>query len=362
MPELLSLLSLTDEQRETAEKQSERLSTISEFLAARVEELKDSTFLKDLSRHLPWLGHSMEIAGEALPPLKAATTLLEKVTTINDARTLGLIACTTAYQQSCAEAMWEIGRPAASVAFRSQDAADEVKRRVKDSLKPIEARDAAILDNFSLENCESHQFVITADIGFLEAAKAIGYDDWQLRRLLRIIHWRFRANLRVAVTSGEREHDRFRNFREFLNLGKTDIVSILRDNAEMHVQAFIEKPVLQVEPFALADVYMKPTCDVYSWESFRGRGKPAETSMDLLDTVLARIGDPQFRDAIVIQGPPGSGKSTFTLKLCSELLYQGVLAGSSPHARLSFGKQPARRYRHSDSGCGRRQTPWGQHG
>ena len=36
------------------------------------------------------------------------------------------------------------------------------------------------------------------------------------------------------------------------------------------------------------------------------------------------IGDPKLRDAIVIQGVAGSGKSSFTLKLCSELIREGL--------------------------------------
>ncbi len=52
-------------------------------------------------------------------------------------------------------------------------------------------------------------------------------------------------------------------------------------------------------------------------EQFGGR-------QPLIETVLELIGDKDFRDAVVIQGVAGSGKSSSTLRLAWELVRQGL--------------------------------------
>jgi predicted AAA+ superfamily ATPase len=44
----------------------------------------------------------------------------------------------------------------------------------------------------------------------------------------------------------------------------------------------------------------------------------------LVKAVIDRMGDPAFRDIIVVQGPPGCGKSAFALRLANELLSLGM--------------------------------------
>jgi KaiC/GvpD/RAD55 family RecA-like ATPase len=44
----------------------------------------------------------------------------------------------------------------------------------------------------------------------------------------------------------------------------------------------------------------------------------------LLETVLDYFRDPKFNDAIVIQGAPGCGKSSFTLRLANVLRREGL--------------------------------------
>ena len=52
--------------------------------------------------------------------------------------------------------------------------------------------------------------------------------------------------------------------------------------------------------------------------------KEAGGRRKMLDTVMSLLRDNSFHDAIVIQGPAGSGKSAFTLRLCSELIECGL--------------------------------------
>jgi len=46
--------------------------------------------------------------------------------------------------------------------------------------------------------------------------------------------------------------------------------------------------------------------------------------VDLVDAVLERLGEPDFRDLVVVQGPAGSGKSAFTLRLATRLIDEGL--------------------------------------
>src|SRR5690348_3152616 len=122
MPELYELLALDPDQRRQVAQQSERLATISETLSIAVEKVQDSKALESLGRVFPWVAEGVDIAGEALPPVKAAAKLIQKVTSIDDPLSLGLIACTTAYQQAAVESLSLFGRPAAAIGFYSDDA------------------------------------------------------------------------------------------------------------------------------------------------------------------------------------------------------------------------------------------------
>lgn len=96
-----------------------------------------------------------------------------------------------------------------------------------------------------------------------------------------------------------------------------------------------ENPVLSKEPYALADVYIDTECGQVEWgEIHDGRGGNKADSadpfkeanggrVDLLSAVTQRIVDPNFRDLIVVQAGPGSGKSAFTLRLANRLMDDG---------------------------------------
>jgi uncharacterized protein YjbI with pentapeptide repeats len=92
-----------------------------------------------------------------------------------------------------------------------------------------------------------------------------------------------------------------------------------------------DAPALGREPFSLADVYVDTECGTTTWEmlsSDRTIDPFAEETggrTDLLETVLEHIGKPEFRDLIVVQGPAGSGKSAFTLRLANRLADEGLV-------------------------------------
>src|SRR5262245_17505452 len=115
MADPMQALGLEQKERIEAAEQIERASNITEGLASLVEKVKDSSALEHIKEFLPWLGHGVDVVGEALPPIKAVAKALEKATAINDPLDLGMIACTTAYRQACLEAFSLVGKPAASI-------------------------------------------------------------------------------------------------------------------------------------------------------------------------------------------------------------------------------------------------------
>jgi hypothetical protein len=97
---------------------------------------------------------------------------------------------------------------------------------------------------------------------------------------------------------------------------------------------FRQGPVLGREPFALQQIYLETECGVLRWSEISsgpgGIRDPFDESnggrTSIIEAVMRLVLDPGFREAIVVQGPAGSGKSAFTLRLADELEARGLRA------------------------------------
>lgn len=91
-----------------------------------------------------------------------------------------------------------------------------------------------------------------------------------------------------------------------------------------------EAPALGQEPFSLADVYVDTECGSLTWGQLREDrsidpfAEAHGGRHDLIETVLEHFAEPDFRDLVVVQGPAGSGKSAFTLRVARRLLDEGL--------------------------------------
>jgi hypothetical protein len=92
---------------------------------------------------------------------------------------------------------------------------------------------------------------------------------------------------------------------------------------------FNDAPMWGREPFSLREVYVETECGQLTWEEISSEREPRDPFKDdvenggrhkLVHAVVAKLAEPTFRDLIVVQGPPGCGKSAFTLRLANELL------------------------------------------
>ena len=94
-----------------------------------------------------------------------------------------------------------------------------------------------------------------------------------------------------------------------------------------------DAPLWGREPMSLRDTYVETECGKLQWDEINREKDPcdpfADTDAcggrhDLVATVLDLVRDKNLREPIVVQGPPGSGKSAFTLRLSNELLDAGL--------------------------------------
>ena len=115
---------------------------------------------------------------------------------------------------------------------------------------------------------------------------------------------------------------------------------VLDLHAERQRKYYEEEPVFRTEPFTLRRVYTETDCGKLFWEQIKPPSEqavPSETERGvdpfsekiterrpLLKTVIELLKDPDLHDAVVIQGVAGSGKSSFTRRLCVALLEEGL--------------------------------------
>lgn len=88
-------------------------------------------------------------------------------------------------------------------------------------------------------------------------------------------------------------------------------------------------PALPGEPFTLSDIYQDPIGGLRAWGDLRQdpRIDPFELAREdrpALDLVRQLVLDPNHRDVVVVQGPAGSGKSAFSVRLARALEAEGL--------------------------------------
>lgn len=322
------ILGLSDEENLRVEESGEKLVSLAEWFGDIAEALEKNPALKLLES----VG---EAAGGWSKILVQLAKVAKKQLKEKSPQVLGWVACTLAYRQAAQDAIrMDAARPASRVPF-SADV-------VREGIAKYEPDDPSILEGFSLETASGHPFVAKSNQVLRAILECAGYNMEERRRILRSLRGRFAQTL-ASVLAGP-EQERFAPFSQFLELGTDDarLNAALALHAGLQRKELEEEPMLRIEPFPLESVYVAPDCDVQAWVKAR-RTIPAAaskarrvelsvdifaersaTSGDMMDAILQIINDPKFRDAIVITGPPGAGKSTFTKKLSVRLFEEGM--------------------------------------
>ncbi|MEO0947743.1 MAG: pentapeptide repeat-containing protein, partial [Cyanobacteria bacterium J06641_5] len=320
------------------------LKSVSKYLSDGLEALSKSGITKDghpifkaLQESAPWLtkvgGAVGEAAGRALPLIGFALTLAEELLKEPDPNKQGYTACTLAYCQSVAQAFQLMSPETVKQKFRSHEL-----QSMKEDIS---------METFSWGRALEHEFVLAADERLQEFATAVGFEQPEINRLRTAVRQKFCLNLR-AVVFHEDTAKQFAAFAQVAQLsyeGEQDEVAIAQ-HLEYQWWLFNEARVFRREPFPLSGIYIETQCADLTWgelkKADKGQGRlrvvepedegncinpfveGACNRKDLLETVLGYFNDPKFDEPIVIQGIAGAGKSSFTLRLASELIGQGL--------------------------------------
>ncbi len=308
------------------------MKSVSEFLSSAVEAGKGKKFPEAIAAAVPWAKTVVDAAAESAPPIKFAVTLLEQFTREHDPQALGHLACTLAYERAVEQAV---------AALRVPDSVRESRVNLKDKISDVEPAGAFDFARFSFSTALAHPFIVSADRVLHYYGRRAGYSEQQLSQLRSAVHSRFLANLKTLLSHGKLR-EKFRPFTQMLSLGTGEDQAhvALMEHGQYQRWLFEEAPLFDIEPFALAHIYVDTECGSLTWAEIT-KGKPDSQAGEerrpldpfsekhggrrgLLETVIELIGDPTFSEAIVVQGSAGSGKSAFTLRLCAALIHEGL--------------------------------------
>jgi hypothetical protein len=328
---LESILNLTPEQKRRVEEEIGPVRSVADFCSNLLEATKEIPLKEKLVKLLPWAAKGGHIVGEVTPLAKVLVKLVDEVAEEKDPETLGLLACSLAYERAAALALAQQGEPGYRVPF------EHSLQSAREGLKKLKV--GVNLSGFSLAAPLAHPFVWQADESLSFVVRNSGYAESEWRRIQLRVHDQFRADLVDVLSHGE-SATRFAPFTRRLSLGENAAAyAAINAHIERQRWLFEDRPVLNIEPFALDDVYVDTDCGKLQWKDFPNRDESKHTTSDekfdpfsehfggrhpLLETVLEYLRDPGFNDAIVVQGPPGCGKSSFTLRLANTLRREGL--------------------------------------
>jgi hypothetical protein len=327
---LLERFDVSTEEQRAITKTVGRVKSVSEFVADAVEATKSLDFVEAMAKASPFISAVGDSLADAIPVVKFVVKLLGRLTGVSDPNKLGLLAFTMAYEQSLVQAVRVVGAPPNTI---GEPKILATKIRLFDNALPATALDFGRL---ALSDALQHPFIVSADEILLEGAKGVGYNEKQRLQLQNEVHQRFVVHLKTLLSHGDTK-EKFAPFRELLQLDTAERQSIaaLMEHAQYQRALFEEMPVFGKEAFALGHVYVDTECGMVPWGKLRDdmgeHGRPLDAFDEsvggrqrLSSTVLDLIGNPEFGDAIVIQGVAGAGKSAFTQWLSADLVKQGL--------------------------------------
>jgi uncharacterized protein YjbI with pentapeptide repeats len=325
----------------------EHIETVTEFLGDVVEKLPDlienaqdaaarlpDLFNDAIEAAAPWLSATADALGEALPPVKAIISIAKFLSRETDPYALGLLAVSLTYQAAVADAAKDIAR---DKTMRARVARQRSVRLPRAALGEPETPEA--FKGFRLATALNHPLVLRADNALRTVAKAAGYPEDVERALLEGVHVRFAEKFRATISDG-RVKEKFEPLFLLMEVGGREVTtySFLQRHLDYQLWRFTNAPALGKSGALtlhtpLAEIFTPLDCGFLRWGQIRRashagapqgrRRSPFDEDfgdrVSLLDTVLDLMRDPHFKDAIVVQGTAGSGKSAFTLQLCQKL-------------------------------------------
>ena len=172
MRALKCILNLTPEPKSHIEEDIGPLHSIVDFCSELIEATKEIPLKEKLIKLLPWAAKGSHIISEVTPLAKVLVKLVDEVSTEKDPETLGLLACSLAYQRSAALA--QQGEPKNLIPF------EHSLQSARKELQKLEVR--VSLAGFSLEAPFAHPFGWQADDGLLLVVRGASYAESEWRQ------------------------------------------------------------------------------------------------------------------------------------------------------------------------------------
>jgi uncharacterized protein YjbI with pentapeptide repeats/GTPase SAR1 family protein len=327
---------LSQHEKRRAGKLLGRIKTVTVFFENIIDAFKETSLADAIKKSLPLVEDVGEALGDVVPPVQFVSKLFENITKVDDPLELGHLALTISYEHAVEQAINNSIQPI--IGDRGQAILE-----AKAQLAALEPCDDVDISTFSLNDPLRHEFIRRADLYLSAAIRPLGYSQEQINKIKDKVHDRFSETLRLLL-SDRGTKERFEPFTQYLHFDPKSQLAIkaLSEHAKYQRWLFEEAPVLGKAPFALKNIYVEPECGKLTWGEIRGGDRMPGSQRDsekqkidpfseawggrhsLLQSVMELIADPKSKEVIVIQGIAGAGKSSFTLRLCQELLEKGL--------------------------------------
>jgi GTPase SAR1 family protein len=304
--------------KQKADKFVAKADNLAEYFSDVAEIADKSGVGEAVVKALPWADVFGDVA-EGIPVFKTFFKVYKSITKETNPEKLGFIACTTAFQKATAEAFRNHGNPPSGTKVAVREAKEQLSAI---SFKEID------MGTFNLDTPFNHPFYESAMLCLEVTAEKVGYADSDIKKIKSDVDGKFQTTLAEILVD-----EKFKCFPEYLNLAGDAKRSrkLLAKHAEYQRSLYEESPVLRISPFALKHVYIETDCSELTWADVKDKNRTenpfnigTKDRKPLLKTVMRLIKSKELENAIIIQGIAGSGKSSFTLRLCHELLEQGL--------------------------------------
>lgn len=307
-------------------KLSEKAKSFTEYFDAAEPTLKTIEEYSQIAGDLPFLS-----------VLKVFSKLLSEVTKISDPEELGYHACKIAFLDALQMAL--NAEDFISAAEPSK-AVSEVEKQLREiSLENVD------FTTFKLSEANTHKYFNLAEEHADARLAILGFSELQRNEIRLKIKDNFEECLRKLFTKKETA-EQFGRFKDYIELDQTN--KIARQNLNRHskyqIWQYTSAPVLGREPFSLKHVFVEPECGMLKWNQIHpdeeapgrkteeGNKRERQNPFDekcggrhkMLELVMKLIADKTETEPIIIQGYAGSGKTSFTLRLCEELVEKGL--------------------------------------
>lgn len=312
----------------------DKYKSIISFFSEIINICKGKNFIDMLNCIKPYFGDIAkdvsESAEEAFGIAKFIISLWDKIGEIKDEREMGYFICTSAYQNAFAKALNDITlTPEINI---NENKISELQKfwQKKDDYQ-------FELETFDFAYPLSHSSILYMDEITMKFLTGIGIKVPLARKIIGEIHLNFLSSLREILVDASVK----KKFGKFISLveGKTDLEKAqmaLKEYGYYQKWLFDEKKLFDEKDFSLNDVYVNSDCFDLTKDYYLNYDSYRNVKPDLGNKVLSYITNPNFNAPIIIEGTAGSGKSSFTLKLCKDLIEHGLRPIRIPFKCIDF--------------------------